>query len=131
MITPLDVEKKIKHKENLSIILGLIVVLLIFSYFIKLLFLCSLGVILCIFILSAVIESICSQKVKSLVLFLSYSSMCAYLFHRQLYGFTFKVSRLLFGDVYLWEIPIYISLLFLFSYIIQKIYDRCIFGYNI
>lgn len=84
------------------------------------------GVVLCLLSVSAAIEGWCSERLKTFFLWMAYSSMCAYLFHRELYG----VFKLIFanndGYMSVWVCALMVIVLFVMSYIIQKVYDRTI-----
>ena len=82
----------------------------------------SFGVFLSIISISALIDILLNEKIKKLFTLGAYSSMCAYLFHRQIYGAFVKV----FGEdgiVPYYALPLMCIILFITSYFIQKSYD--------
>ena len=79
-----------------------------------------------IFILSSYFERIGSEKTNKFFTILSYSSMCAYLFHRQIYGVIAFVCKKTVGFVPLYIAPVMILILFIISFFIQHYYDKII-----
>lgn len=75
--------------------------------------------------LSAIIEGVSCMTLKKLFFIISYASMCAYLFHRQLYS-VFKQVVAGGNKNYLTypEAILMVCFLFVVSYIIQKTYDK-------
>lgn len=66
-------------------------------------------------------------KTNLIITRLAYSSMCAYLFHRQFYKFTIILMKFFDDNMSFLPLPIAllsVALLFLISYYIQKFYDR-------
>jgi len=124
IITPID---KVTTLINLrlktfTIGISLIIVGLLFSIgWFKDLLTMGGGMLILLF-LSSLLESHLYSTVKRILLLVSYSSMCAYLFHRQVY----YVLRYLTGNeeyVPYGMIPIMIIVLFIVSFCIQKVYD--------
>lgn len=88
-----------------------------------------IGITYLVFIISAssIIDGIINDMIRKFFVFLSYSSMSAYLFHRQIHGSFLKAlgyskESLLEGYWYL----VIIITVFVVAYFIQKIYDRLI-----
>ena len=75
---------------------------------------------------------ICPLRFIKLINFIAFSSMCAYLFHRQIYSIVLIILRSLFG---LDAIPLFLSIIvmviiFFFSYNCQKLYNNILNTYN-
>ena len=100
--------------------------LLLLGYYYEFKFLASLGVCIFVSFLGVLLQECIPDIVKKCCVFLSYSSMSAYLFHRQVYG---GVKHIFFSDgsaFPLWLVPILVVCLFGISYAIQVAYDYLI-----
>lgn len=84
-----------------------------------------------IFIISSWIEAIGNSRMNKTFTLISYSSMCAYLFHRQVYGVIAFVSKRVFGFVPLSLAPIMIIVILVAAYFVQNYYDIIINKLNI
>lgn len=91
----------------------------------------SFSIVGMIFIISSWIEAIGSSRMNKTFTLISYSSMCAYLFHRQVYGVIAFVSKRVFGFVTLSLAPIMIIVILVAAYFVQKYYDIIINKLNI
>lgn len=81
-----------------------------------------------IFISLTIVEickAIVYEPITKVLQFISYGSMCAYLFHRQYYG----LAKIIFGDfsrllAYVFILPSFLAI----CYFMQKMYNHCING---
>ena len=75
---------------------------------------------------------ICPLRFSKLINYIAFSSMCAYLFHRQIYSSALIIFRSLLG---LDAIPLFFAVIvmvsiFIFSYNLQRLYNNIINIYN-
>ena len=116
-------EKIMKEQENLiSMVIGLILCAMAAGLgdgeFTILSYLCCISWGIFVLELSKILSR--NKPVTKIIDFLAYSSMCAYLFHRAVFSF----FQICFGNVHqiiAWMLIL--PLLFLFSFIVQKVYD--------
>lgn len=80
--------------------------------------------------MALIVEKITFKGLEKIISILSFSSLCAYLFHRQIYGIISKASKLWLGDIYFWEIPIMLGVLFVVSYYMQRCYEKIMNKFN-
>lgn len=121
---------KIKKNKYLTFILSFLIFILNAFFYFKfkaypcLFFYMLIGIALC-FSISFIIES---YKHYSLFIFISFSSMVAYLFHRQVYqvfDYLFKLVGLQFNVIF--ALLVIVPLLFVASYYAQYLYNKIIF----
>ncbi len=114
LLTPTKFLEYCKKYGFYFLILGIILMLiptkiLIVKLISRLLFIIAIGKVA-----STIVEYCKSNKIWTLLSIISYSSMCAYFFHRQIYSIGLEFS-----------IPLSVLpfLIFIISYFIQKAYD--------
>lgn len=128
IVTPLHLAKKFKTLKviiimslSVCVLWGLSFLIIPYSMGLK-----SIAVFLAVLTISSIIESLSIKFIDKIFLIIAYIGMCAYLFHRQVYGILTKLSNYLLGGLYLWEIPVMIFILLFASYYIQFLYDKLI-----
>ena len=87
-----------------------------------------IGVLGTMLILS-VSSKISNPKLISILTFLAYGSMCAYLYHRHFYALIKKLNDGDYWPIYVW--PIAIVIVFIMGYIIQLTYDKSLNKFKI
>lgn len=126
ILTPLNIVDKIKQSQRTIFVLFFIAIsLLCFAKYVCFgsIHVMALSVFIFIFLISIIIEKLQLKLIRKTVSYVAFSSMCAYLFHRQIYGVIAKTSIYLLGCIHFWEIPIMLGSLFIISYYIQKYYN--------
>lgn len=132
--TPFDLYERLMHRRWEILFVGIFLIIYLcigrvhvefFSFFS--LFFTFIGVLLLI-AFSSILCSVLSSQM-SVFSYISYASMCAYLFHRLFYWFFGCFVRNPKGYIDVIWIPAIVVLILFISYIIQRVYDKYIIVY--
>lgn len=111
-------------QNKLIILLSLILSLLLYFGAIYYEWLVYPFILIGIILILSVCRFLKNERIKTIISFVSYSSLCAYLFHRQIYTVVSGVLRKLGHSELAFVLLIGLPICIILSWVIQKVYDR-------